>query len=245
VGTKRDERGSVLVEFALVSVVFVAMIVGGLFVFLGVIAKTQATAQTASAADFAAAGGCPETPTVGGTTSTTSCHDGVTPSPSCVTTPLQEQNTSTTVYMTDPATLATICEIEQVLGSALIDTESGSLQVAIYCSYPSSTTTTSPDESGQSCANAPAVWVCARAWDTNAYPAIISPEWIGAESEQIVATTVPAATTTTATTVAGSPTTTAGPTTTTVPVLQFETFYPANPTGQDYSSTPALSCGPS
>ena len=266
-GRKRNERGSVLIEFALVSVVFFTMLIGGLFVFTGIIAKSQAVSGTASAANFVADGGCPTTSTTASGASPTTqviCADGAQPPESCTTTPIAEYNpadptnTSTTLYLDpgstpqDAATVATICEVDQIIGNSLFDTDQNSLQVAIDCLSPpntststTTTTTTVPGSppSGEPCANSTAVWVCARAWDSNAYAAVIGPSWIGSQSEQmvpVVPTTTSSSTSSTSTSSTSTTSTTTAPTTSTS-ALPFETFYPAN----TYNTTPALtSCGP-
>jgi len=219
----------VLVEFALVSIVFFAMIIGGLFVFLDVLAKTQATGATPAAANFLAAGGCQ--------TSTGDCADGASPDPTCAN-PANHQNlppeyNGPTQHLHPSPTLATICEIKQIIGNSLIDTPPNSLQVDIYCTpnaYPSSA-----ERSGQSCANATAVWVCARGWNSNVYFGvnirIIGPSWISSESEQMVMPLPPTT---------GVPTSTYIPK---YPTLDFDTFYWAN-TGSAQYGTGNMACGP-
>ncbi len=181
-----DERGAILVEFALV-VFFVGipMLIGGLFVFSAVIAKTQASGASPTASNFLAYGGCPAV------TSGMLCYDGVTPSASC---PAEHANGFTNFVVNDPtdttdtattldpnsATAATLCEIDRIVGNSLFDTDPNSLQTAIYCSgYP-------VGESGDSCMDSSAVWVCVRAWDGNGLTNIIGPLWISSQSEQMV-----------------------------------------------------------
>ena len=217
-----DERGAVLVEFALV-VLFVGipMLIGGLFVFSAVIAKTQVSGATPAAANFLAGGGCPPV------TSPNPCYDGVAPSASCpeehangfnnfvVNDPTDLTDTATTL---DPssATAATLCEVDQIVGNSLFDTNPSSLQSAIYCtsSTPSAPSfTNQPDVSGQPCTGATAVWACVRAWDGNALTNIIGPLWIGSTSEQTLTATA----------------------------IDFDTFYPAN----TYNGpTNPMTCGP-
>ena len=240
----RGDDGAELIEFALVAAVFCALLVGGLFVLVGVIAKGQASSDISTAASFAAQGGCSTTPT-------TTCIDGSTPPLTC---PATVGNS-----LTGPggqATVATICEIEQIIGGTFFDTDPASLQVAIYCPGPGPMQYT-VGISGLPCAGSQAVWICARAWDSNDYPAVVGPSWISSESEQIVTTTAAATTTTggtttttggTTTTTGGTTTTTGGTTTTTsAPAsnLQFETYYPTNPSsGPPWSNTPNMNCGP-
>jgi Flp pilus assembly pilin Flp len=155
VGRERSERGAVLVEFALLMVfVGVPLLLGGLFVFLDVLAKTQATGATPAAANFLAAGGCPTS--------------GACANPTCAVLPPD---------LPPGATRDTICEIEQIMGNSLIDTEPSTLEVDIYC--------TPVPQPGNPCTAPGAVWACVRAWNSNFFNGIIAPRWISSESEQV------------------------------------------------------------
>ena len=127
-------------------------------------------------------------------------------------------------------------------GGSFFDTDPASLQVAIYCPGPGPTQSFE-NISGLPCGGSQAVWICARAWDSNVYPGVVGASWISSESEQIVPTTGAATTTT-----GGTTTTTTGGTTTTTSApassIQFDTYYPTNPSGQPWSNTPDMNCGP-
>jgi uncharacterized repeat protein (TIGR02543 family) len=223
---ERGDDGAELIEFALVAVVFFALLVGGLFVLIGVIAKGQASSDISTAASFAAEGGC----SVGtGPIPNPTCTDGSTPPSTCAA-----ADGNTLSGAGGEATIATICEIEQMIGGTFFDTVPASLQVAIYCPGPGPMPY-SENISGLSCGDSQSVWICARAWDSNVYPGVVGPSWISSESEQIVATTAAATTTTGGTT-----------TTTTAPAsnLQFETYYPINPSGEPWTNTANMNCGP-
>jgi len=243
VGRNRSERGAVLIEFALVAFfVGIPMLIGGLFVFSAIIAKTQATGDTPTAANFLAAGGCPSATTTS-TTPTTGivCADGVTPSAHCPQEPFVEYDqadptdTTGTTLNPDSPTAATLCEIDQIVGGTLFDTDSSSLQTAIYCTSPSLANQVGKSE--QPCAGATAVWACVRAWDGNAFTNIIGPLWISSTSEQMLPPTTEAAPATTA----------AGATTTTTTAAEdqypdFDTFFPANTYNENGAD--AMTCGP-
>ena len=111
----------------------------------------------------------------------------------------------------DQNTLKTICEIEEVLGGSAFGTQGGSLQVAIYCDAPTAVVGTS----GTPCGTAGNVWVCARSYDSNGYPAIIGPSWVTDQQEELIP--------------AGAQ-------------IEYSTFYPA-PSSADSDAT-TLSCGP-
>jgi hypothetical protein len=186
-----SDDGVILVEFALVSVVFFALLFGGLFVLMSVIAKGETVSGVAAGAQLAAV------------------DDLTAPElPNCVAHPPRD----TAGNPATGDTLTVLCEIEQTIGTEVLGNDNSSLQVAISC----------VDQSGPTdCADATAVWVCARTWDPNQYPLVVSPGWITSNDEQPVPTTsVP---------------------TTSVPApspLTFHSFMPENA----YNATPALSC---
>jgi Flp pilus assembly pilin Flp len=164
---RRDDRGAVLVEFALVSVVFAAMVFGGIFVLSGVIAKGETISGVSSAVQLAASGVL-DAPTL------QSCE---------ASPPIASDG--------QPAsgdTLTTLCEIEDIISAgSVFDTDTGSLQVALYCENSRS----QPTGCGPGRLDpTTGVWVCARAYDPNSYPGITSAGWITAQALADVASTV-------------------------------------------------------
>lgn len=174
--SSRGDSGAVLVEFAFVSIVFVTMIFGGLFVLMGTVAKGDVSSAASSAASFVADGGC---------SSASSCANGAQPPSACADSSVEESDGT----MLDPhngeaaaATVATLCELDQIIGTPW-STDDSSLQVAIYCSPDGAGNPVTPDESGQPCTDATAVTVCLRVYDTNDLPGVISPAWITGEAQ--------------------------------------------------------------
>lgn len=154
---KRSDDGVVLVEFALVSVVFFALLFGGLFVLMEAIAKGQVTSGVTSGAQLAV------TDNLGGAVSS-----------NCLTNPpLNPAGQPATGN-----TLTLLCEIEETIGTDVLGTAPSSLQVAISCVTQQNQPTR--------CGSAVSVRVCARTWAPWNYPVIISPGWITFDNEQSV-----------------------------------------------------------
>ena len=168
-GKEQDsERGVIMILFCFAAVIFCALAIGGIFVTSAQLAKTQTTNDVTTGAQLAAAGNL-TLPQL------SSCQTNVPPL------------SDTAGKPPDPGTLTTICEIEEVVGgTSVFVTQPGSLQVALYCNA----TDAAVGKSGTPCAGATEVWVCARSWDPNGYPAIISPSWISQEQEEPVTGTL-------------------------------------------------------
>lgn len=249
---RKDDRGVVLVEFALVVVVFLFLVIGGLFILLRTVSKGASGAEVNAAANFVALGGCPAFTTTTSSTTTTlpTCVDQGTPSGTqCMTDALQNglpdysidtaaASTTTTGTLSDPSTMETICEIEQILSQTFVADDPSSLQVAINCS--DAVQDSEAGVSGYPCAGSTAVWVCAREFDTNTYPGIIGQGWVSDATEQLVVPMPPAVTTTVAPTTTGTATTTTVLTGPQLPPLDFDTYFPAN----TYNGDAPLTCGP-
>jgi hypothetical protein len=102
-----SDDGVILVEFALVSVVFFALVFGGLFVLMTVIAKGQVVSGVTTGAQLAA-----------------SDNFQAPKSSSCLANPPPGAS---------GGTLDMVCEIEQSIGSDILGTNPASLEVAIEC----------------------------------------------------------------------------------------------------------------
>ena len=193
----RNDDGVIFVIFAFASIVFCALVFGGIFIFSRATAYTQTDSGVTAAADLAATGspatGSLSSPQLG------TCEANIPPL-------LDKEGNAP-----DQNTLTTICEIEEVLWGSAFGTQGGSLQVAIYCDAPGAVVGTS----GTPCGTAGNVWVCARSYDSNGYPAIIGPSWVTGQQEEPIP--------------AGAQ-------------IEYSTFYPA-PSSADSDAT-ALSCGP-
>jgi hypothetical protein len=107
----RDDEGVILVEFAFVCIIFSMMLFGGFFVLSDLMAKNEGVSSATAAAEFAAAGGCTDTPHL------QVCANGTLPK---------------TCVPGDPSTAATICAIEAMVNQPF-GTAPGSLQVSLAC----------------------------------------------------------------------------------------------------------------